>query len=105
MTDEFRHGFLFHCRFILEDGRHFFLDALLPDRPVEVQDATVTFCQGPDRAVLEDIGVPPASFPEQRGTGVVTEWLTKERFFGYLGPKSPPIPNPFLAKETAEASK
>ncbi len=79
---EFNHGYLYHVRFILEDGRHFFLDALLPDRPTEIQDESITFCQAPYSAKLEDIGVPPEGFDEQRGTGRYIEWITAERFHG-----------------------
>jgi len=86
-----QHGYLFHCRFILEDGRHFFLDAFLPVRPVEMQDATICFCQSVEGARLQDVGIPLGEFDEQRGTGTLPEWLTPDRFFAFIGPPSPAV--------------
>jgi len=91
MTDATVTGYLYHCRVILEDGRHVFVDAMLPGRPLEVQDSSVLLCEGQTGARVEDIGLPPESFVVQLGTGMPVEWITDEKTLGFVGPQSPPL--------------
>lgn len=85
-ASEWHHVYMFHARIILEDGRHFFLDVSLPERPAEIQDLNVTYCQSNVDAKLEDMGVPEGPFSHVRCAGLTPEWVSNERHHARFQP-------------------